>query len=82
MAEGTFGVGSAGGADKAAVAASEALGPGAYGGAGWGGAKVLRMAIDAAKGRVPVESEKNVRGPHELGPQREDTSGHGKDAAQ
>jgi len=34
MAEGTAGVGSASGADKATVAAPEALGPGAYGGAG------------------------------------------------
>ena len=34
MAEGTSGVGSAGGADKATVAAPKALGPGAYGGAG------------------------------------------------
>ena len=33
MAEGTFGVGSTGGADKATIAASEALGPRAYGGA-------------------------------------------------
>jgi len=39
MAEGTSGIGSAGGADKAAVAASEALGPRAYGGAGWGECK-------------------------------------------
>ena len=34
MAKGTAGVGSAGGADKATVAASEALGPWAYGRAG------------------------------------------------
>jgi len=34
MAEGTTGVGSAGGADKATVAASEALRPWAYGKAG------------------------------------------------
>jgi len=34
MAEGTAGVGSAGGADKATIAASEALGPSAYGRAG------------------------------------------------
>ena len=33
MAEGTFGIGSTGGADKATIAASEALGPRAYGGA-------------------------------------------------
>ena len=36
MAEGTSGIGSAGGADKATAAAPEALGPGAYGGAGEG----------------------------------------------
>ena len=34
MAEGTSGIGSAGRADKATVAVSEALGPRAYGGAG------------------------------------------------
>ena len=65
MAKGTSGVGSAGGADKATVAASEALGPRVYGEAGgmckrpphdeaWHG-------IDAPprKGkRVPVESER------------------------
>jgi hypothetical protein len=32
MAEGTFGIGSAGRADKATVAASEVLGPRVYGG--------------------------------------------------
>ena len=37
MAEGTAGVRSASGADKATVAAPEALGPGAYDGAGGGG---------------------------------------------
>jgi len=37
MAKGTAGVGSAGRADEAAVAASKALGPRAYGKAGGGG---------------------------------------------
>jgi len=36
MAEGTAGIGSAGGADKATIAASEALRPWAYGKAGGG----------------------------------------------
>jgi len=44
MAEGAAGVGSAGGADKATVAAPEALGPRAYGGVGGAGAKGHRMA--------------------------------------
>jgi len=44
MAEGTAGVRSAGGADKATIAAPEVLGPGVYGGAGGAGAKDHRMA--------------------------------------
>ena len=44
MTKGAAGVGSAGGADKATVAAPEALGPGADGRAGRAGAKGHRMA--------------------------------------
>ena len=64
MAEGTSSVGSAGRADKATVAASEALGPRAYGRAGGGSAKGLHMARPSMgstprKGeRAPVESER------------------------
>jgi len=61
MAEDTSGVGSAGGADKATVAASEALGPRAYGGAGGQYKRLPHGEIDAPlrKGeQAPVESER------------------------
>jgi len=40
MAKGTSGIGSAGGADTATAVVPEALGPGAYGGAGGTGARM------------------------------------------
>jgi len=83
MAESPAGVGSAGGADKATVAAPEALGPGAYGGAGGGeaGAKGHRIARprmgpmhrgQRASERSLSRKERDIaRGTDEMGPQRE-----------
>jgi len=53
-AQGTSGVGSAGGADTATAAVPEALGPGAYGGAGGAGARKATAWRGLAWGRRTV----------------------------
>jgi len=58
MAKGPAGVGSAGGADEATVAVSEALGPGVYGGAG-GGADTKGHRI-ARPGKRPMQCGKKA----------------------
>ena len=87
LAEGTSGVRSAGGADKASVAASKALGPRAYGGVGVEVRKAAAgqgLARDRHRKRASecLSSRKECKGPHKLGPQMENRSGHGKDATQ
>ena len=73
MAEGTASVGSAGGADEATVAVSEALGPRAYGKAGGGMCRVdglLREGEQAhveSKGMQPRKGHRQAR---EEGPVR------------
>jgi len=83
MAESPAGIGSAGGANKATVAAPEALGPRAYGGAGGGeaGAKGHRIArpcmgpmhhSQRASERLLSQKERDIaRGTDKMGLQRE-----------
>jgi len=89
IAEGTSGVGSGGGADKASIAAPEALESGVYGRAGGAGAKATawrglgRSRRTSGKGRVSAHRvEKDVTEQGESmrwGPQRE---GLGKSATE
>ena len=64
MAEGTTGVKSAGGAEKATAARLEALEPGAHGGAGSRRKRVSKHSIGQ-------KGSDWVRGTHEWGPQKE-----------
>jgi len=95
MAKGPAGVGSAGGADKATVAAPEALGPGAYGrarggrcerpshGEAWHGADAPRQEGERASSRKEHDL---ARGTDEVGTAEEgsprDLSGHRKNATE
>jgi len=79
MAEGTAGVGSAGGADKATAAASEVLGPRAYGKAG--GACVGSMhCCERASEREHSLSRKECDLTRGTDKRRRDLSGHGNNA--
>ena len=78
MAEGPAGVGSAGGADKATVAASEALGPRAYG-EGGGACAGSMHRCKSASGRSLSRKENGLtRGTNGRG--RRVLSGHGSNA--
>ena len=79
MAEGTAGVGSAGGADKATAAASEALGPRAYGEAGGACAGSMHRCERASEWERSLSQKECdlARGTDE---RRRDLSGHGNNA--
>jgi len=79
MAEGTAGVGSAGGADKATAAASEALGPRAYGEAGGACAGSMHRCERASERERSLSRKECdlARGTDE---RRRDLSGHGNNA--
>ena len=79
MAEGTAGIGSAGGADKATAAASEALGPRAYGEAG--GTCVGSMhRCERASERERLLSRKECDLARGTNKRRRDLSGNGNNA--
>ena len=79
MAEGTAGVGSAGGADKATVAASDALGPRAYGKGGGGGMCGVNVPLREREW-VLVEPKGMWPRKGTNGHGRRDLSGHGSNA--
>ena len=62
MAKGTASVGSAGGADEAAIAASEALGPRAYGKAGGGMCGVDGLLREGEQAHIELKGMQPCKG--------------------